>query len=146
MRTIRLEQIAGNDADLKAALTDAQLPTDDIEYRGRTFFKALTSDGRIVGFSGVERCDDDYLLRPVVVLPTHRGQSLGSALVAQTLAGLDQASNIFVATTSAAPFFTRIGFSEVQRDSVHAAVLATRQLSFICPSSATVMRLNQPPT
>jgi len=146
MSAIRLEQIAGNDADLKAALTDAHLPTDDIEDHGRTFFKALTSDGRIIGFSGVERCGNDFLLRSVVVLPDHRGQSLGDALVEQTLAGLDPNGDIFLATTSAAPFFTRIGFSEVQRDSVPAAVLATRQLSCICPSSATIMKHIKPPT
>ncbi|EYR84389.1 MULTISPECIES: arsenic resistance N-acetyltransferase ArsN2 [Rhizobiaceae] len=146
MSTIKLEQIKGNDTDLKAALTDAHLPIDDIEDGGRTFFKALSADGRVIGFSGVERCGDDYLLRSLVVLPDHRGQSLGSALTNETLAGLGGAGDVFLATTSAAPFFARIGFSEVQRSSVPAAVLATRQLSSICPSSATIMRLTKPPT
>ena len=59
MSTIRLEQITGSDTDLKAALTDARLPTDDIEDHGRTFFRAQSSDGRAVGFIGVERCGDD---------------------------------------------------------------------------------------
>ena len=133
MSAIRLEQIEGNDAGLKAALTEAHLPTDDIEDHGRTFFKAVLEDDRIVGFSGVERCGDDFLLRSVVLLPGQRGQGLGSILVEQALAGLDQAGDVFLATTNAAPFFTRIGFSEVQRNSVPAAVLATRQLSSICP-------------
>jgi N-acetylglutamate synthase and related acetyltransferases len=146
MSTIRLEQVAANDGDLKAALTDAHLPTDDIEDDGRTFFKVISAENRIVGFSGIERCGDNYLLRSVVVLPDHRGQCLGGAVVEQTLAGLDRGGDIFLATTSAAPFFAGIGFSEVERDSVPAAVLATRQLSSICPSSATIMRLNRPPT
>ena len=80
------------------------------------------------------------------MLPDHRGQHLGIALVKEALAGLDQASDVYLATTRAASFFTRIGFSEVQRDSVPAAVLATRQLSTICQSSATIMRLTAPPT
>lgn len=146
MSTIRLEQITGNDTDLKAALADAHLPTDDIEDAGRTFFKAMSADGQIVGFSGVERCGSDYLLRSVVVHPDHRRQRLGRAVVEETLAGLDLDGGVFLATTSAAPFFARIGFSEVQRDSVPAAVLATRQLSSICPSSATIMKLIKPPT
>ena len=146
MSAIRLEQIAGNDADLKAALTDAHLPTDDIEDGGRTFFKALSAEGQVVGFSGVERCDGDYLLRSVVVHPDRRGTGLGKAVVEVTVASLDPGSGVFLATTSAAPFFARIGFSEVQRDSVPAAVLATRQLSSICPSSATIMKLIKPPT
>lgn len=146
MSTIRLEQVAGNDVDLKLALAGAHLPTDDIEDNGRTFFKALSLDGRIIGFSGIEHCGDDHLLRSVVVLPDHRGQRLGGALVEQTLARLAPNGCVFLATTSAAPFFARLGFSEVQRHSVPAAVLATRQLSSICPSSATIMRLTRPPT
>jgi N-acetylglutamate synthase-like GNAT family acetyltransferase len=116
MSTIRLEQITGSDADLKMALTDARLPTDDIEDGGRTFFKALSADGRIVGFSGVERCDGDYLLRSVVVHPDRRGTGLGKAVVEATVASLDPGSGVFLATTSAAPFFARLGFSEVRRD------------------------------
>jgi N-acetylglutamate synthase-like GNAT family acetyltransferase len=146
MSTIRLEQIAGHDTGLKAALTDAHLPTDDIEDGGRTFFKALSADGQIVGFSGVERCNSDYLLRSVVVHPDRRGTGLGKAVVEVTVAGLDPGGAVFLATTGAAPFFARLGFSEVQRESVPAAVLATRQLSSICPSSATIMRLSRPPT
>jgi N-acetylglutamate synthase-like GNAT family acetyltransferase len=145
MSTIRLEQITGSDADLKAALTDAHLSTDDIEDSGRTFFKALSADGQIVGFSGVERCDGDYLLRSVVLHPDRRGTGVGKAVVEVTVASLDPGGAVFLATTSAAPFFARIGFSEVQRDSVPAAVLATRQLSSICPSSATIMKLIKPP-
>ena len=110
MSAIRLERIEGNDADLKAALTDAHLPTDDIEDHGRTFFRAQSSDGRAVGFIGVERCGDDFLLRSVVVLPDHRGHGLGRVLVERAVAGLDHAGDVFLATTSAAPFFTRIGF------------------------------------
>ena len=146
MSTIRLEQIAGDDAGLKAALTEAHLPTDDIEDQGRAFFKALSADDRIVGFSGVERCAGDYLLRSVVVLPDRRGEGLGRAVVEETLASLGHAGDVFLATTGAASFFARIGFTEVQRSSVPAAVLATRQLSSICPSSATIMRLTRPPT
>ncbi|HEV7247578.1 MAG TPA: arsenic resistance N-acetyltransferase ArsN2 [Shinella sp.] len=146
MSAIKLEQVTGSDLDLKTALTGARLPTDDIEDQGRTFFKAVSADDRIVGFSGVERCGDDYLLRSVVVLPDRRGSGLGRAVVEATLARVARESDVFLATTSAAPFFTRIGFTEVRRGSVPAAVLATRQLSSICPSSATIMKLIKPPT
>ena len=146
MSMVRLEQVAGNDAGLKATLTDAHLPTDDIEDDGRTFFRALSSDGRVVGFSGIERCGDDVLLRSVVVVPDRRGEGLGRLVVDETLAGLGRGGDVFLATTGAASFFARIGFTEVQRASVPAAVLATRQLSAICPSSATIMRLTRPPT
>ena len=146
MSAIRLEPIAGSDLGLKVALTNAHLPTDDIEDEGRTFFKAVSADGRIAGFSGIERCGGDCLLRSVVVLPDRRGEGLGRLVVDETLAGLGRGGDVFLATTGAASFFARIGFTEVQRASVPAAVLATRQLSAICPSSATITRLTRPPT
>ena len=101
MIVVSLKQTAGNDPGLKVALTDAYLPTDDIEDDGRTLFKAISADDRIVGFSGIELYGIDYLLRSVVVLPEHGGQSLGRAVVEQTLARLDR-GDVFLATTNAA--------------------------------------------
>ncbi|OJH55741.1 arsenate reductase [Agrobacterium pusense] len=125
-------------------LRAADLPTDDIEDEGRAFFKAVFGDGQTIGYAGLERCAGDYLLRSFVVLAEHRGHGFGRAIVEATLRGLG--GDIFLATTSAAPIFSSIGFSEVPRAEVPAAVLASRQLSFICPSSATIMKLNRPPT
>jgi N-acetylglutamate synthase-like GNAT family acetyltransferase len=80
------------------------------------------------------------------VLSGHRGRGFGKAIVEQTLRGLDRNGDVYLATTTAAPFFSTIGFSEVPRESVPPAVLDTRQLSSICPSSATIMKLTRPPT
>lgn len=145
LSAIALHEVAGSDARLRDALRAADLPTDDIGDDGRAFFKAVSGDGQTIGYSGLERCDGDYLLRSVVVLPTHRGHGLGQAIVEATLRSVD-GGEVFLATTSAALFFSTIGFSEVPRTEVPAAVLSTRQLSSICPSSATIMKLNRPPT
>lgn len=144
LKAIVLHEVAGSDARLREALRAAGLPTDDIEDDGRAFFEAVSGDGQTIGYTGIERCAGDYLLRSVVVLPGHRGHGFGRAIVEATLRGVD--GDVFLATTSAAPFFSSIGFSEVPRAEVPAAVLATRQLSSICPSSATIMKLNRPPT
>lgn len=144
LSAITLHEVAGSDARLREALFAADLPTDDIEDNGRTFFEAVSANGQMIGYAGLERCAGDYLLRSVVVLPAHRSHGLGRAVVEATLRDVD--GNVFLATTSAAPFFSAIGFSEVPRAEVPAAVLATRQLSSICPSSATIMKLNRPPT
>lgn len=145
LSAIALQEVAGTDACLREALCAADLPTDDIEDDGRTFFEAVSGDGQTIGYAGLERCDGDYLLRSVVVLPVHRGQGLGRMIVEATLRSAES-GDVYLATTSAAPFFSIIGFSEVPRAEVPAAVLATRQLSSICPSSATVMKLNRPRT
>ncbi|CUX03053.1 Arsenate reductase [Agrobacterium genomosp. 2 str. CFBP 5494] len=144
LSAIALHEVAGSDARLREVLRAADLPTDDIEDEGRAFFKAVFGDGQTIGYAGLERCAGDYLLRSFVVLAEHRGHGFGRAIVEATLRGLG--GDIFLATTSAAPIFSSIGFSEVPRAEVPAAVLASRQLSFICPSSATIMKLNRPPT
>lgn len=146
LSAITLLEVRGSNARLREALHAADLPTDDIEDGGRTFFEAVSGGDEIVGYAGLEQCSGDYLLRSVVVLPAHRGRGFGRAIVEATLRGLDVNGGIYLATTSAAPFFSTIGFSEVSPAIVPAAVLMTRQLSFICPSTATIMKLNRSPT
>lgn len=145
LSAITLHEVPGNDAHLREALCAANLPADDIEDSGRAFFEAVSGDDQTIGYAGLERCASDYLLRSVIVLPPYRGHGLGRAIVEATLQRAD-GGDVYLATTSAAPFFSTIGFSEVPRAEVPAAVLATRQLSSICPSSATTMKLNRPPT
>ncbi|AHG44450.1 acetyltransferase [Rhizobium leguminosarum bv. trifolii CB782] len=146
LSVIRLSEVSGSDPDLRAALMAAALPTDDVEDEGRVFFKVTSEDEQTIGFSGIERCLGDVLLRSVVILRAYRGRGIGHNVVEATLRRLKGVGDVYLATTTAAPFFSSMGFVEVPRDSVPAAVLATRQLSSICPSSATIMKLIKPPT
>ncbi|WP_286169185.1 arsenic resistance N-acetyltransferase ArsN2 [Rhizobium sp. NFACC06-2] len=146
MTYVRLENISGDLSDLTQALSLSGLPTEDIAESGRTFFRAVGRDDNTVGYSGVEQCGQDVLLRSVVVLPDHRGKSLGKMIVVETLRAAPVASTVYLATTTAAPFFSGLGFQVVDRAVVPAAILATRQLSSICPATATIMRLNRPST
>lgn len=139
--SIQLEQVLGSDPLLRQALADASLPTEDLLEPNRRFFKATSQNGDLLGFSGVELCDGCVLLRSVVVLPGQRQSGLGKVLVEKTLQMVGNPENVFLVTKSAAPFFERLGFIEVPRGAVPASILATRQLSSICPASATVMRL-----
>jgi len=144
--SVRLESIAGNISDLIKALSFAGLPTEDVAEPGRTFFRAIASGNNTVGYSGVEQCGEDALLRSVVVLPDYRGKSYGKMIVAETLKAAPVAGTVYLATTTAAPFFSYLGFEAVNRADVPDAILATRQLSGICPASATIMKLTKPPT
>ncbi|MBZ7927558.1 arsenic resistance N-acetyltransferase ArsN2 (plasmid) [Ensifer adhaerens] len=146
MSDIRLEPVPGSHAALKLALSVSGLPIEDVEDPGRSFFRALSSDGGTVGYAGIETCGDAVLLRSMVILPEHRGRSLGSALTNEMLKAIDPASTVFLATTTAEPFFAKLGFVVIERGNVPPAVLTTRQLSGICPASATIMQFNRPPT
>lgn len=146
MSALTVERLSGSDLDFRNALAGADLPTDDVEDEGRTFFRIVGDDNRTVGYAGLEACGGDQLLRSVVVLPGQRGKGAGLAVVEAVLSRVEPGNDVFLATTSASPFFERLGFIEVQRENLPAAVLATRQLSSLCPSSATIMKLTRPPT
>ncbi|MCV3739354.1 arsenic resistance N-acetyltransferase ArsN2 [Rhizobium sp. TRM96647] len=143
---VRLETIEGSDPGLRKALTDAALPVEDLEGDGRSFFRAVGAGGKTLGYAGIEHCAGAALLRSVVVLPEARGQGIGKSVTDATLRRLDPGMAAYLATTSAASFFASLGFAVVNRTEVPASILSTRQLSDICPASATIMMLNKPPT
>ncbi|NEJ90041.1 GNAT family N-acetyltransferase [Rhizobium leguminosarum] len=145
MRELTLEPISVSEA-LRAALTSAGLLIDDLEGADRAYFALVDADRRIVGYSGVETCDDSVLLRSVAIVPELRSRGFGRSLVELTIAQVPLSAEVYLATTSAAPFFESFGFTPIQRDQAPKAILSTRQLSGLCPASATIMRLNRPPT
>lgn len=140
MTAVELTPILGTDTGLKSALSAEGLPTTDLEEEGRVFFRAIDNTGQTVGYSGIEWCGDDALLRSVVILPAFRSRAIGKRLTEETLRRLDGVRTVYLATMSATGFFAHIGFVPVDRSEVPAAVLATRQLSGLCPASATIMR------
>jgi N-acetylglutamate synthase-like GNAT family acetyltransferase len=144
--SVELIPVSGSDAEFKDALVRAGLPTADVEDEGRFFFRAVTSNGDTVGYSGLEACGDHILLRSLVVCESCRGRGFGRTLAEATIEKASRDVGVFLATTSAAPMFERLGFVPVDRRDVPVAVLSTRQLSGICPASATIMKLNRPPT
>lgn len=137
------QRIDGRDPALVDALHGAHLPTDDLSEDGRAFYR-FTEDGQIVGFGGLERCDDDALLRSIVVPAQHRSQGYGQAITSRLLdqAQADGVRAIYLLPQTAAPFFEAAGFRTIGRDAASAAVLATRQAASLCPASATLMVRN----
>jgi amino-acid N-acetyltransferase len=123
-----------------AALEAAGLPTDDLDGGGRFFAAAV--DGRPVAFGGLEGAGPDQLLRSVVVPAGLRGgghgRRLAEALTRQ--AGLDGAERLWLLTTSADPFFARLGWQATDRASAPEVIRASRQFSELCPASAVLMR------
>lgn len=95
MTSVRMENITGDLSSLKHALSLSGLPADDIDEPGRSFFRAMGPDDATVGYSGIEKCGQDVLLRSVVVLPDHRGKSLGKMIVVETLRSVPVAGAIY---------------------------------------------------
>lgn len=145
MSLFRLEPVGATDAGLLDALSAAALPTDDLSDPDRAFFILRDMDGHAVAYSGLEICGTDVLLRSMVVLPAYRGAGAGHILTQLTLAEAPRNADAYLATTDAAMFFQGLGFEVVDRANIPQAVLGTRQLSALCPASATVMKRIKPP-
>ena len=138
---------AAKTSDLEAVhslLRAAQLPVEGLaDQFGDQYVVAESETGPIIGAAGVELYNAAGLLRSVVVLDEHRGTGLGERLTRDRIAwcrgrGLQE---IYLLTTTAAPFFARHGFETVPRSSAPASLQASREFAAICPSTAVCMRL-----
>ena len=123
-----------------AALTAEQLPTDDVAEAGRAFFR-VTEANETIGFGGYELHGEDALLRSLTVPPDLRGRGLGRLVaeaVLRAAAGAG-ARHVWLLTTTAGPFFERLGFVRIDRATAPEAIRSTRQATSLCPSSAALM-------
>ncbi|MEX0800504.1 MAG: GNAT family N-acetyltransferase [Dehalococcoidia bacterium] len=128
LRPARAEDIPQIDALLKAEW----LPSYGLDEYLDTFL-VIEDGGRVLGCAGLELFGEAALLRSVVVSPERRGQDDGRRLVEASLAAArDQGvSRVYLFTMNAAPFFSRMGFREIEMDAFEDAVRASRQYEVI---------------
>jgi N-acetylglutamate synthase-like GNAT family acetyltransferase len=126
---------------LKAALTRAGLPADDIFTPGPQFWRFSTDDDVPAGFGGIEVHGADALMRSVVTLPPLRGRGVGQGIVRalEAEAIVMKCGTVWLLTTTAREFFGKLGYAAVDRADVPDAIRATAQFSSFCPDSAAVM-------
>lgn len=127
----------GHDDVMRLALTVAQLPTDDIDQTGRTFFR-MADEAGVIGYVGIEGDGPDRLLRSLVVLASRRGQGHGRGMVArlEELARQDDVERLHLLTTSAAAWFRELGYRDAERSEAPDAVARSAQFASLCPASA----------
>jgi len=132
---------AGERQVLAAALTKSNLPVDDLEAPGHLFWRFETVNEMPVGFGGLEVYGTDALLRSLVTLPPVRNRGIGRAMVAalEFEAGLRGCRSVWLLTTSAAEFFTRLGYARCERAVVPEPIQKTEEFASLCPASAEVL-------
>lgn len=126
---------------IRALLRGSNLPDDDlVDGHGVSFLRAGAA-ARPDGVVGIEPLGGFGLLRSLAVAPEARGGGVGRALVA---AAEDRARRgglrtLFLLTTSAEPFFARLGYQRIAREDAPEAVRRTSQFAGLCPASAVLM-------
>ena len=133
------------DSDLDAI--ESMLRANDLPIAGvrdvlEHFLVAVDPDAaRVIGAIGLETYGTDALLRSAVVDPTWRNRQVGRSLVDHLRdAARDRGIHaLYLLTTTAERFFTRLGFRVVDRADVPDSVRRSVEFVSACPASATVM-------
>ena len=100
--------------------------------------------GAIVGTVALERhgdgADTAFLLRSAAVEPAWRGRSIGAAITAAVLTHVDRVgAPVALLTETAAAYFPRFGFADVDRAVLPTALAASAELRGACPASARAL-------
>lgn len=138
---LRDEQVASTDPRLAKALRDAGLPADDLRASPGRYYSYRTLGGTLVGYGGFEVSGENVLLRSVLVKEAARGKGIGRNIVLLLMSRAFDAGarNAWLLTGSAAPFFERLGFAVVARETAPEAVRTSPQAMSLCPASAPLL-------
>ena len=106
---------------------------------------AARQGGKAIGCAALEVRGAAALLRSVAVAASARGQGVGARLVESALALARQhgVGEVYLLTTTAEPFFERLGFRRASREEVPPSIKETGEFQEVCPASATVMMTDQ---
>lgn len=123
-------------------LSTSELPISDIDSPQSVLLFGRRADTKLVGVIGLELYGPEALLRSLAVSPSHRNRGIGKSLMAfaETHAASHGVQSMFLLTTSAEPFFSKLGYAVASRDEAPPSVRDTAQFSGLCPSSSTFMR------
>lgn len=117
------------------------LPTEDLHEPEVQLYQATTGN-EIVGIGGYEIHGGDALLRSIAVKPAARGQGYGS----QICDGLEiriqarQCNAIYLLTNDAEPFFDKIGYERINRETAPEPIQQTTEFAELCPTTAVCMK------
>lgn len=128
-------------AEVRRLVESAGLPADDLEDADLAHFFGCGTRDRPHGVVGLELLGSLALLRSLAVDAVARRSGSGRALVAaaEQHARGHGVGSIYLLTTTATAFFERLGYAQLDRQSVPTAIQQTREFGEVCPASAVLM-------
>jgi amino-acid N-acetyltransferase len=129
-----------DEGSIKNLLLGASLPHEDISKHLNNFLLAKSND-TLVGVVGLELLGESGLLRSLAVASPHRGKGIGKMLYERILAyaHLQKINELYLLTTTAEEYFSKLGFSKVERNSIPKPIQSTAEFHSLCPSTAVCM-------
>lgn len=143
INTMNIEKIPFT-AEAEEFLISENLPASDLSASTNTNLFGIKIDNQLVGLVGLEQEKNIGLLRSLVVSPGLRNNGCGKQLIhhVETWAAENSINQLYLLTTTAAKYFSKIGFKTISRDKAPPFIVNTPQFSTLCPSSAEFMCKN----
>jgi amino-acid N-acetyltransferase len=141
-RAVTLRRAGQRDREfIEILLRDNDLPVEDIDDVLDCLY-VCEAGGERLGVGGLERYGDVALLRSVVIEESAREQGYGTAVCEAILdsAGADGIADVYLLTSTAPGFFRRLGFEEIDRETVPEPIQGTTEFSDLCPATAVCMQ------
>jgi amino-acid N-acetyltransferase len=137
IQIITADQVDRN--DLKVLLTENDLPVSDLDSHVELML--LREGNKIIAVAGSEQYQPYALLRSVAVEKSHQNEGLGKRIVILMIDYLtiNGIMDIYLLTTTVPGFFEKLGFQEIERNSVPKHISGTKEFSQICPDTAVCM-------
>lgn len=119
---------------IRDLLARCELPCEDISHHLGRFHVAVTGDC-VIGIVGIEIYGNVALLRSLAVSRPFRSRGTGRLLCEKTesYARAHWVEDLYLLTTSAAGFFTKLGFTIIGREKVPSEIKATNRVCFRLP-------------
>ena len=126
---------------IKETLKACQLPYEDISPACLEHFFVAYQGRELIGTIGMEIFNTSGLLRSLAVAESHRGQGLGVKLTSEieVYARSRRIQALYLLTTTADQFFSKLGYLVTDRTRVPISIQATEEFKSICPASAACM-------
>ena len=123
-----------------ALLKKNNLPTEDLDP-GKQLFVVEEGDN-VIATVAVEYNYTDALLRSLSVSSEKRNSGIGAELVEfiEDYVQKQGVQRVYLLTTTAADFFSKRGYTIIDRSNVPGFIQNTREYSVLCASSSTVMK------
>jgi amino-acid N-acetyltransferase len=140
--TSRIESSAPADLPaIRALLEQAGLPHRDLGSHPTVRFWIVREEDRLIGAVGLETYGGSGLVRSLVVAPEARRSGMGGRLVdeLEVAARSSGLRRLVLLTETAEKFFSRRGYTVVDRASAPQEVRSSSEFRTLCPASATCM-------
>ena len=129
--------------NIKELLKNNGLPYEDI-ITSNVQFITKEENGVLIGCIGLEKYDEEGLLRSFAVKDEYKNKGIGKRLLNQLI---DQSKTnglkrLHLLTTTADGYFEKNGFKTADRAVAPNEISSTKEFSEICPSSSVYMVLD----